>query len=161
MPPALRRAAPLAAVLLLFLVAAAPVAGHSEIVAATPADGARLERAPSEVVLTFSEELDPAASGFRVLAPDGSLSGTGTVDLDIADRNVLRGPVEAGGNGTYTIEWTSAAADGHEETGTLTFHVGAEPLANTAMPAPRSPVLVGWLLLGVAAVLVVLRRRPR
>ena len=161
MPPVLRRVARLAALLVCFLIGAAPVAAHAELVAATPADGARLGHAPMEAVLTFSDELDPDGSRFRVLAPDGSVAGTGSVDLDVADRNVLRGAIEANGNGTYAIEWTAVASDGHEESGALTFRVGSAALANTALAGQSPAPAIGWLLLAAAATLLVLRPRAR
>lgn len=158
MPPLSRPILALVACTSLLLGLVAPVAAHTEFVEATPADGARLDAVPPEVVLTFSAELDPDGSRFSVTAPDGSVAGSGTVDLQVADRNVLRGPIGGDAHGAYAIAWTAIAADGHEETGTLRFSVGAAGLADTALPYGSGPSgLVGWFL--VAAGVALLSRR--
>ncbi|HET7583027.1 MAG TPA: copper resistance CopC family protein [Candidatus Limnocylindria bacterium] len=150
------------ALLLLTLLAAAPAAAHAELVDASPPDGARLATVPDEVVLHFSDELDPADSSFTLTGPDGAAAGTGSVDLEVADRNVLRGRVSDVGTGTYRVDWVSVAADGHEERGTLSFTVGQEPLANTALRAPSNPLTpAGWLLLIAGSSLLLRRVRAR
>lgn len=162
MPPVSRPILALFACTCLLLSLAAPVAAHAELVEATPADGTRLDAVPAEAILTFSAELDPHGSGFTVTGPDGSEVGSGTVDLQVAERNVLRGPIAAAARGTYSIAWTAVAADGHEETGTLHFSVEGARLADTALPhGSVPPALVGWLLVAAGAVLLTRRVRRR
>jgi methionine-rich copper-binding protein CopC len=139
----------------LLLAVAAPVVAHAELVATSPADGAQLDAVPAEATLTFSAELDPARSAFTVTGPDGDEVGSGTVDLQVADRNVLSGSIAGEERGAYAIAWTAVAADGHEGTGTLHFSVGGDGLADTSMPPGSAPIaLVGWLLLAAAAALL-------
>ena len=159
MPPTARPILALSACLGLLLMLAAPVAAHAELVTSSPADGAQLDAVPAEAVLTFSAELDPQGSGFTVSDPDGDEVGSGTVDLQVADRNVLRGSIAGTARGTYTISWTAVAADGHEETGTLHFSVGGAGLADTSMPAGSVPTArIGWILLAAACAGLVARR---
>jgi methionine-rich copper-binding protein CopC len=158
---------PLIALSALLVTPGAAVA-HAELTGTSPEAGAELDSPPTEVVMTFDGELDPEASGFVVSAADGSEVGTGEVDLEIADRNELRGAVEIAEPGEYEVSWTAVAGDGHPEAGSFTFTV-ADPDASlqqnpdTAMPSassapgPRLPVLVGLGLLAIVAVTVASR----
>jgi methionine-rich copper-binding protein CopC len=144
------------AAIALLLALAAPVAAHEELVASEPAAGATLETPPTEVVLTFSGELAPE-SGFVVLDPAGEEVGTGELDLDVAERNILRGDVVIADDGTYTVSWTAVAADEHPEEGTYTFVVGAaaeQPNTALARPSPALPAGLALLMLAVVTGLV-------
>ena len=150
----LRRFTPL--VLAIALLALPAVASaHAELVSSDPADGAVLDAPPSEVVLTFEGEVTDE-SGFTVSDADGAEVGTGELDLDVAERNVLRGAVTITEPGTYTVDWTGVAEDGHPETGSYTFTYepvddGESP--DTALPLASAPgplpVVGGLLLLGL------------
>lgn len=141
------------------LISAAPVAAHAELVSVEPPADAELETPPDEVVLVFSGELDPEASSFVVTDADGAEVGRGGVDLEVAERSEMRGPVQIGGPGTYTVAWSVAAADGHPAEGGYAFVVveegsEAREAPDTALlPPSASPLhLVGLVLLGGAAV---------
>lgn len=123
------------------VIGPAPVAAHAELVSTTPADGDELDAPPDEVVMVFDGELDPEASGFTVTDPSGAEVGAGEVDLEVADRNEMRGAVESAEPGEYTVTWTAVAADGHESEGAFGFTVGGEPSTagpnpDTALPVP-------------------------
>ena len=132
----LRSLAPAVALLLL---SPASALAHAELVSTTPADGVVLDEPPTEVVLAFDDELDPAASGFVVTAEDGSQVGSGEVDLQVADRNELRGAVDIDTGGRYTVAWTVAGSDGHAIEGSVAFTVGADAPAGEP-PAPDTAV---------------------
>lgn len=146
------------------LMAPAEVAAHAELASTSPADGDELTTPPDEVVMTFDGELDPENSHFVVTDAGGAEVGTGEVDLDVAERNEMRGAVDITEPGDYTVAWTSAAADGHPEEGTFSFSVrspdaagGDQDTPNTAT-APSGPhplALAGLALLGMAAVAAV------
>ncbi len=128
---ALRAFGAAAAALLLAAGLAGPALGHAELDTADPADKAVLQTPPTTITLTFTEDLDPSKSSFKLLAPDGSTVGTGgatairTMSLD----NLELAP------GAYQIKWTSAsAADGDIARGELAFTV-AQP-APSASPNP-------------------------
>jgi methionine-rich copper-binding protein CopC len=97
------------------------VSAHSELDKSDPAAGATLPTAPTEVVLTFSTELDPAGSRFAVTDAGGAQVGSGTVDLNVAARNIMRGSVSIAKPGTYRIAWTSLSLDGDQLQGVVTF----------------------------------------
>ena len=150
-----------AAAALALAVAPAAVLAHTELTASDPADGSVLTEVPTEVVLTFSGEVAEDGS-FTVTDADGAAVGEGSVDLDVAERNVLRGDVTISEPGTYTVAYSVAARDGHPTEGQLTFTYdpeGAASTPDTAVPAP-SPAgsVAAGLVLGVAASLLAARR---
>ena len=123
MKPALSNRRALAAIGAALVLSAMPAAafGHASLISSSPDAGENLNAAPSEVRLTFDGELDPAGSGFTVLDHSGDEVGSGEVDLDVADRNVLVGGVDISEPGVYTVEWTVLGADGHEISGAFSF----------------------------------------
>jgi methionine-rich copper-binding protein CopC len=157
--------APFAALLLAALSTAA--LAHAELVSSQPAAGEVLDTPPSSVVVTFESELDPDTSEIEVADADGTIVGEGGVDLDVADRNVLRAAASMTGDGEYHVAWSAGSIDGHVGSGEFAFRVGPEPtagVANTALPVPGSgTAAVGALLLLVALALAVreLRRASR
>jgi methionine-rich copper-binding protein CopC len=120
------------------LLSPAAALGHAGLVSSSPADGSTLDAPPTEVVLIFDAELDPDQSTFSVTGPGGVEVGAGQVDLTVADRNVMRGPVHASELGAYLIAWTARAADGDETTGSLSFSVaGSGSVSDSAVPVPN------------------------
>jgi copper resistance protein C len=143
------------------LMLPATVLGHVEVTSSSPAAGENLDTAPTEVTVTFDDELDPDKSTFTVTDADGNEVGSGEVDLSVADRNVLSGPVTISDPGVYTVSYTVAGVDGHVVEGTFSFGYNTddtipEPTGgedhdspDTALPrraAPLAPMLGGILL---------------
>lgn len=141
------------------LLAPIPVAAHAELVSSSPAADAELETPPTEVVVVFDGELDPQVSELVVTDAGGAVVGGGEVDLQVAERNELRGAVDIDGPGTYTVSWTAAAADGHAEEGAFAFTVldaedsGESP--DTALPRTGDIGLAA--ILGLLLVLAAMR----
>ena len=157
----------LAALLAAIALAALPIAAaaHSELDKSDPANGANLQTAPSAVVLTFTEELNPTGSSFTVTDTGGATVGTGEVDLEVAARNVLRGAVSITQPGTYRIAWTSLSLDGDTLHGTVTFGYRLSSPPDTSTRPPRDPDLLpltaaGMVLLVVAGMLAERRALP-
>lgn len=143
---------------LALMTAAAPIAAfaHAGLVSSTPAADVELATPPDEVALVFGGELSPDGTGFTVTDADGTVVGEGELDLTVADRNEVRGAVRIREPGTYTVEWTSVAADGHQETGDYAFTFAMHAPDTAARPADDVPPL-GPILL-VIAVAIGLRR---
>lgn len=146
------------------LLAAVPTLalGHAELVSSVPAPGASLTRAPTEVVITFDDELDPDGSELIVTDADGAEVGAGGVDLEVAERNVLRATVSIDANGAYEVSWTAVSRDGHAEVGSYVFEVRSDAGAtspNTALPTPVPPL--GVVLLLTAALVAGIRAGRR
>ena len=153
--------------LLLALALAPAASAHAELADASPEPGSELDEAPPEIRISFTGELDPEASGFVLTGPDAKELATGVVDLEVAERNELHAPVAITEPGTYTVEWTAVAADGHPEEGRFTFGYRSETVEqetpDTALRRPGVPAsMLGTLMLGLAAMIGLARsRRPR
>jgi len=119
-------------VTVLALVAAlipVPATAHDVLLATDPADGAVLDAAPAQVVLTFSAEQAGVGAEVAVLGPDGASWSDGpAVVAGTTVTQLLRSGMP---NGAYTVAWRSVAQDGHPVTGTFAFEVAAaEPPAD-------------------------------
>lgn len=130
-----------ASTLALAIALAAPltVLAHAELETATPADGAALTEPPTEIVLTFSEVLDPAKSSIVVAEAGGAqVASGGSVDTTgDATRMTLALPPLAAGE--YEIRWTSASAvDGDLDRGTTRFSYAPPAPTPTASPTPSA-----------------------
>jgi len=153
-----------AAMVAALLAMPATALGHVELVSSSPAAGENLVIPPTEVTVTFDEELDPGTSSFAVTDPDGHEVGSGEVDLTVADRNILTGDVTITDPGVYTVGYSVAGIDGHEIEGTFSFGYSAdeaipeptdEEHPDTAMPRPELPLTAaaGGLLLALGVLL--------
>ncbi len=94
---------------------------HAGLLSSSPAADDTLTVPPEAVTLVFDGELTPDGTGFTVTDADGDVVGEGALDLTVAERNEIRGDLEPGEPGTYTVTWTAVSADGHEERGDFTF----------------------------------------
>ena len=128
------------------LVAAIVVAGlavppsaawaHAALEDSEPAAGARLERSPEEVLLTFAEDPDPRLSLVRIVDQDGRAVPGASDALPVAgDPAQLRVALsETLPRGVYTVNWLVVSAeDGHVEDGLFTFGVGETPLPGSGV----------------------------
>jgi copper transport protein len=164
------RAALAVAVGLLGAVAgASPASAHAVLVGSSPEADALLQEAPTQVVLTFTEPVNPVSGKVRVIAPDGS-----RVDRDEARPSgaqliiPLRGVTQPG---TYLVTFRVISADSHPIGGAFPFSflevspggppsaegVGASGFALAALPVARWIGYIGLVLLvGAALVLSLL-----
>ena len=97
---------------------------HSFLVRSSPAPGARLTNAPSEIVLDFTE---PVASGSTLTIRDGN--GTTIEPLSIGpdtDTSRLRASLPKLVDGVYQVTWRVVAEDDHTTEGEFVFTVGID-----------------------------------
>ncbi|MFQ6173021.1 copper resistance protein CopC [Oryzobacter sp. R7] len=149
---------------------------HARLTGSTPADGSTVATA-DEVVLTFTEDVDPTFVEVVVDGPDGAA-------VDAAPKVEGREVTQALGDtlpaGRYTVTYRVVSADGHPISGTVSFTtttpVGPSPSPSAAVsePAPTPtaddvpaaedggpgpwPWLVGVVLVAGLAALVTRRR---
>lgn len=119
---ALRRAAVTVLTCGLVLVAHAALA-HDVLVGTDPPDGAVLDAAPTQIVLTFSAQQTPVGAEVVVTCADGAAwSDSEAVVSGVTVTQALRPGVP---NGPCTVAWRSVAQDGHPVTGSFGFEVAA------------------------------------
>lgn len=120
------------------LFAAPSVAAHTELVAASPADGARLTSVPEFAELTFSEAVDP--QGVQVSAGGRRL----TAEVPAGKPSHVRVGLAAGGvrssGGRVRLVWRVVdAEDGHATSGSVAYRVGTAASAGRTAPDESSP----------------------
>lgn len=157
--------------------ASPPAQAHALLSASTPADGASVEDPPTEMLLTFSEPLDPALSEVRVLDSSGTQVNPDEAEPVPGQPAQVRVPLGALDKGTYTVSWrVTSPADGHTTVGSVAFGVGvpaqavgmAGAAAEVGSTTPTAASVAGrWLfyvgvvlMLGAAVVGVVVVSRP-
>ena len=139
------------------LVLPGSAAAHVTLESSEPATQSRLDRAPTEIRLRFTQPVTITSNAILVLAPDGTvLSGTAaTEDGGL----VVVAPVSrvSAGHG-YTVRWRVIGDDGHSPAGVFTFGVGvAAPPATEAVGASGTTWrddLARWALFGALAALI-------
>lgn len=131
----------MAAALVFLLAVPGVAAAHSELESSDPADGAVLEASPPEIVLTFSESLDPQKSSISLRDASGTEVASARVDPD--DDTVMRLTPQTLEAGAYEIRWTSVADDGDLLRGTVHFEVAAAAVTPSPTVEPsESPSAV-------------------
>jgi copper transport protein len=135
------------------VIGAAPAWAHADLVATDPANGAHLDRSPSEVTLRFSQPVTPVSGGIRLLDTRGRQVGAAPAALVPGKPEQVRLPVSATlPDGYYVLAWRVVSLDSHPVGGALTFSVGAAVGAGpAALPGSgTSPSLsvAFWLVRG-------------
>src|SRR5882672_5615046 len=107
----------------LLLIAIAPVAAraHAFLDHASPLVGSTVLAAPHEVVLTFTQNLEPAFSSAQVTDAGGARVDQGKAQ---ASGNTMTIGLKSLGPGSYKVHWHVLSVDTHSTEGTFTFHVG-------------------------------------
>ncbi|MGW1256098.1 copper resistance CopC/CopD family protein [Streptomyces sp. NPDC002513] len=124
---------------------AAPASAHAALVGSSPAQGTVVDTAPTQVTLTFSENVALSDGSLQVLDPHGRRVDTGKPSN--LSGTIYGVGVRAGlPKGTYTVTYQVVSADSHPVSGAFTFSVGA-PSATTVQDSapPAGGGVVGWL----------------
>ncbi|WP_411103695.1 copper resistance CopC/CopD family protein [Streptomyces sp. cmx-4-9] len=135
-----RLALVLATLLATLFTAASPATAHAALTASDPQDGAVVATAPSQVTLSFSEQVAMDGDSIRVLDPQGRRVDTGEL-RDMCSGNVIRyGTALHSGlpGGTYTVAWQAVSADSHPISGAFTFSIGAPSATSVTLPTRQA-----------------------
>ncbi|MET7980431.1 copper resistance protein CopC, partial [Streptomyces mirabilis] len=117
------------------LAGAAPASAHAALTGSDPQQGAVVSRAPTQVSLTFSEQVAMSDGSVRVLDPKGKRVDTGkATDLGGTTYGVK---LHSGlPDGTFTVTYQVVSADSHPVSGAFTFSVGAPSQTSVALSDP-------------------------
>lgn len=109
-----------------------PASAHDSLISSSPEPGARLDAAPAEVSLHFSD--DVLTLGAALIVADGDGRDWVVGDVGIAGNTVsaqLNGVLPEAG---YEIRWRVVSSDGHPISGIVPFTVGeGTPLLRSAV----------------------------
>jgi methionine-rich copper-binding protein CopC len=96
---------------------------HAFLDHASPRVGNTVATAPNEVVLWFTQKLEPAFSSIEVHNEQGA-SVTGGKATVVGDRTQMRVPLKTLPKGTYKVLWHVLSVDTHRTQGDFSFRVG-------------------------------------
>jgi methionine-rich copper-binding protein CopC len=96
---------------------------HAHLTSATPAAGATVAAAPTELDLTFSEDVNLKFTGVKVTGPGKASVKTGEPMLMGGKTTVMVPIAGTLAAGVYTVAWHALAADGHKTSGTYSFTI--------------------------------------
>ncbi|MEU4871710.1 copper resistance protein CopC [Streptomyces sp. NPDC021608] len=127
------------------LAGAGPASAHAALTGSDPAQGVVVDKAPTQVSLTFSETVSMNDDSVRVLDPQGAR-------VDAGKPSAVGGATYAvqlhSGlpDGTYTVTYQVVSADSHPVAGAYTFSIGS-PSKTTVSVSDQvaGGGVVGWL----------------
>ena len=109
-------------VVLASLAAAGPAGAHAFLKTSTPAVGSTVKQAPPELVINFTEAVEPSFCTITVQDAAGASVDTGSLHGADGNRQLAVGlkPLQPG---AYTVNWHATAVDTHKTQGNFTFTV--------------------------------------
>ncbi len=108
----------------LSLAGARSALAHADLASADPAAGATVKSAPTEVSITFTEEVEPKFSSIQVLDAGGKRVDDGKAHTAPSNEKLLSIGLEPLAPGTYKVIWHAMSADdSHKTKGSYEFTV--------------------------------------
>ncbi|MGI5376657.1 copper resistance CopC/CopD family protein [Streptomyces sp. CA-251387] len=129
----------------LLLAGAGPVSAHAALTGSDPRQGAVVDKAPTQVSLTFSEKVALSDDSLRVLDPKGKRIDRG--DPANVSGTTYTVKLHSGlPDGTYTVTYQVVSEDSHPVAGAYTFSIGAPSQTTVSVSAQEAGGgVVGWL----------------
>jgi len=106
---------------LLTVVANTAVEAHAFLDHAEPRVGSTVPTGPREVILFYSQNLEPAFSSVEVSDGNGARVDLGKPRISAG---VMRVGLKQLPPGTYKVRWEVLSVDTHTTEGSFSFHVG-------------------------------------
>lgn len=128
--------------LALVVVPAQQAFAHDYLMASNPEDGATLEVQPSQVVLSFNNNIQKLGAQMIILDENETPVASGTPVVE--GKNVSYDVPADLGNGAFTINWRVVSSDSHPIDGSISYTVEGDdevsaPSAKTT-PTPEETV---------------------
>ncbi|WP_333736797.1 copper resistance CopC/CopD family protein [Streptomyces sp. IBSBF 2806] len=127
------------------LAGAGPASAHAALTGSDPAQGVVVDKAPTQVSLTFSETVSMSDDSVRVLDPQGARVDNGKPSEISGSTYAVQ--LHSGlPDGTYTVTYQVVSADSHPVAGAYTFSIGS-PSKTTVSVSDQvaGGGVVGWL----------------
>jgi len=109
---------------LLFLCVASSAHPHALLDHANPRVGSTVASAPMELLLWFTQKLEPAFSNVEVRDSNGARVDEGHAQVDPSDGSLLRVALKPLPTGSYEVRWRVLSVDTHTTEGRFRFIVG-------------------------------------
>ncbi|MEC0183695.1 copper resistance protein CopC [Paenibacillus peoriae] len=99
---------------------------HAFVIESSPTENQVLDKSPSQVSITFNEDLQSAFMSIKVTDEAGKRVDTGKAQLNPEHKATMEIKLIPGmKNGVYTVNWRALSADGHPINGVIPFQVGS------------------------------------
>jgi len=127
--------------IILMALVASPASAHATLVSSDPPAGAVLTNSPQQVILQFSEDLDPTFSRVELWNTNGDVVVPGPGEIPPGQTRTLILTTGMLPNGTYSAVWRARSLiDGHVTAGNVGFSVGeGSPQASRLPPVGTPP----------------------
>jgi copper transport protein len=127
------------------LAGAGPASAHAALTGSDPAQGVVVDKAPTQVTLTFSETVSTNDDSLRVLDPKGARVDNGKPSEVSGTTYAVK--LHSGlPDGTYTVTYQVVSADSHPVAGAYTFSIGAPSETSVSVSGREAGGgVVGWL----------------
>jgi len=96
---------------------------HALLDHANPRVGGTVAAAPAELLLWFTQKLEPAFSTVEVRDASGARVDDGRVQVDSSDASLLHVTLKPLGSGSYEVRWRVLSVDTHTTEGRFRFNV--------------------------------------
>ena len=114
---------------------------HANLARSAPASNSTLDSPPNQVVVWFTEPVEPKFSEIQVLDIAGARVDRDDSIVDRNDPTAVSVTLEPLPDGTYTVAWTNVSTvDGHRVRGSFVFSVG-EPISGAPVDVPNQPLV--------------------
>lgn len=125
----------LAVLLMAWLLTGSTASAHAFLKQSTPDENTVVPKSPPEILLSFTESIEPQFSTAELFDANGLQVQTGVSHVE-SDKTVMALPLPTSlPDGTYTVQWKNVSSDdGHENSGYFAFTVGSQ--ANVVIPSP-------------------------
>jgi copper transport protein len=128
-------------------VPASPASAHAALVSTTPVADSVVETPPNQVVLSFTEAVNPVAGKIKVIAPDGSRADRD--EARASGQQLIIPLTSVATRGTYTVVYRVISADSHPVAGAFSYSVGERSLGGPPTDAGQSVQAPGFVLAGL------------
>ncbi|MGW0574676.1 copper resistance CopC/CopD family protein [Streptomyces sp. NPDC002920] len=127
------------------LAGAGPAAAHAALTGSDPQQGVVVDKAPTQVTLTFSETVSLNDDSLRVLDPKGARVDEGKPSNVSGTSYAVQ--LHSGlPDGTYTVTYQVVSADSHPVAGAYTFSIGSASKTSVSVSDQAAGGgVVGWL----------------
>jgi copper resistance protein C len=106
------------------VIAATTAFAHAFLDRAVPGVGATVNGSPSELQLTFTQNIVPAFSGVTLAGAGGEAIPVGKAVVESSNPSTLHVPLSrALKPGTYVVSWHVVSVDTHPTSGTYRFTI--------------------------------------
>jgi copper resistance protein C len=118
------------------VIGAIPASAHNVLKSTSPADGKKVARPPSSVVLTFDEPAIALGTKLVITGPAGPVQ----IGKPLVVDNTVTQDLQPGSPaGAYTVDWRVTSADGHPISGSFTFRAEAASAGSSMAPVSPTP----------------------